>query len=168
MRFSLKASGWLVVLAGASVLFVRDVRAGAPLDQYDTFLPGDPFIHDKLTKLYWERFVDAALSLDQAAAVSHCQGSDAGTGWRLPTYKELLTLVDDVSHGEYEGGTIVQKLIDRAAFPGTPGKRFWSSTKSPDLPTAQGYSVDFGTGMAGKEDPATPRLVRCVRDDPPP
>jgi len=165
MRFSLKAGA---VLAGASALFVRDVRASAPLDQYEMFLPGDPFIHDRFTDLYWQRFVDPGLFLTQDAAVSYCQNRDAGVGWRLPTYKELLTLVDELAHSEYEDATIVQKWIDRDAFPSTPGLQFWSSTKYLKSSPSKGYSVDFGTGAADYDDPRNLRLVRCVRDGRPP
>jgi hypothetical protein len=165
MRTTMK-KGALLLAAAVSLFVVRDVRASAPVDQYDPFMPGDTWIHDAKTGLFWERPLASPDPMTQAAAASLCSSldEDAGAKWRLPTYKELMTLVDEDPHDEYESGTLVPKAIDREAFPGTPAKKFWSSTQSSDSPGTTFYAVDFGTGMPSKDDPGDPRFVRCVSD----
>jgi hypothetical protein len=164
MRSSLNTAVVLIAAACVSLFAVRDVRANAPVDQYDSFMPGDGWIHDMKTGLYWQRRVDPAEVLNQAAAVAACADVDGGGKWRLPTYKELMTLVDDELHDEYENGAIVQKAIDREAFPGTPAAKFWTSTKSTVSPGNWYFTIDFGNGMASNSDEGDPRLVRCVAD----
>lgn len=165
MRSSRKLSALLFTAAALSVLVVRDVGASAPADQYEPFMPGDTYILDKWTDLYWQRQVDAEVQLDQPAAITACASKSPAGTWRLPTYNELLTLLDDEPHDAYEGGTIVRKAIDRDAFPGTPTKkRFWSSSVAPG---GGGFSVHFGIGVADAQDTTIENYVRCVADSHP-
>ena len=153
-----------LVLVGLAMATATDVRANAPADQYDLFMANDDTIVDVKTRLRWMRFVDRELKLNQALAIQHCaELTDSGKSWRLPSYKELLTLVDDFPHAEYENGGVVSKAIDGAAFPGTPPGQFWSST-TPAQPSTEGYYVDFGTGAAGRIGVDQGLLVRCVQD----
>jgi hypothetical protein len=57
-----------------------------------------------------------------AEAAAYCQALNLGgfsTGWRLPTKKELETLIN------FRG---VDPSIDETAFPNTPSHSFWTST----------------------------------------
>jgi len=93
-----------------------------------------------------------------AAAKSYCAGLGAtlaGTGWRLPTIKELQTLVDvSVATGP---------SIDPTFFPnGGPGS-FWSSTPSTADTTAVwvlSFNASVGEGQVGMSGNGS---VRCVR-----
>lgn len=84
-----------------------------------------------------------------------------GSGyWRVPSYKELLTLVDESPHQDYVQGLIV--AIDANAFPSTPASQFWTSSLDPMNPT-QAYAVDFGTGVGSLESVMFPLFVRRVQ-----
>jgi hypothetical protein len=137
-------------------------HATAPMDQYKFFSKADETIEDTKTKLIWERRVVAAMKFD--AAVAHCNGLD-GTGWRLPTVKELLTLVDEQPLGIYDGTKIIYPAIDSNAFPVTPLANFWSATRH-FSGVDESVVVDFSSGRtklltAGSVNVA---YVRCVRN----
>jgi hypothetical protein len=164
--------------AGVVVVVATAARADAPGDQYGLFDSNTvDFIQDNWTHLSWQRYPPAQLvTFDQAA--TYCENLALGkfqTGWRVPSYKELLTLVDESPHTEYElvGGTYanLRKLIDIHPFPGTPVDHdHWSS--SPVLPSLHpnqpdviyAYTVAFGTGEAGFQDVTSTQYVRCVHD----
>ena len=103
--------------------------------------PVEDTVTDNWTGLTWERaFGDPVL---QAQATSRC----SQLGFRVPTEKELLTLVDP---------TRVNPATDPAAFPGTPSHAFWSSTSN--------FLVDFTVGgtyllCCG----GTVGYIRCVK-----
>jgi hypothetical protein len=101
------------------------------------------------------------------AAASYCQALSLdgyASGWRVPSYKELLTLVDERPHLEYESGGDVPKAIDLNAFPGTPTAAgpYWTSSTQPA--TGGAYTVSFVDGTSGLTIKATPLYVRCVHD----
>jgi hypothetical protein len=110
-----------------SVLCVRTANAPSGADPSDRYTldAASVTVTDNRTGLTWQRSVDPVrYTWDQAK--SYCQGLLlAAGGWRLPTYKELLTLVDP---------TNVTLSIDAGAFPGTPAgppeDAFWSSSPS--------------------------------------
>ena len=77
---------------------------------------------DNKTKLTWQQQAPTA-TYNWADAKTYCAGLGGtlgGSGWRLPTIKELTTLID------YSQGT--PPVIDTTVFPGTPVAYFWSST----------------------------------------
>jgi hypothetical protein len=138
-------------------------HATAPLDQYKFFSKADATIEDAKTKLIWERRVGTtAVKFD--AAVVHCNDMD-GTGWRLPTAKELLTLVDEQPLGIYVGTEVVYPAIDANAFPGTPRSNFWSATRH-FSGAEESVVVDFSTGRTKllTADLVNVAYVRCVRN----
>jgi hypothetical protein len=139
--------------------------ADAPIDQYDLFTPGTQAIDDLQTKLIWQRYPPAVPASYADAATACATLSIAGfTGtWRLPSYKELLTLVDEQPHVEYENGGLVTKAIDSHAFPGAPsGVAYWTSSPIGAL-EGYVYGVNFGTGAGEIHNPASDMLyVRCV------
>jgi hypothetical protein len=166
---------WVRRLAGvAGVVTLASVaRADAPSDQYELFDVNDVTIQDHFTTLVWQRYpatsitsgMPATMTFDAAAA--YCQGLSLGSyanGWRVPSYKELLTLVDEKPHLEFENGQLVPKAIDLHAFPGTPtaGTSYWTSSTYQD---GRGYAVDFSDGTAQLASKAnTSFYVRCVHD----
>lgn len=130
----------------------------APSDQYGPFDYRSVTIKDTKTKLAWTR---STTKLSASAAETYC--GSLGAGVRLPTVKELLSLVDEVPHDEYEGLATVTKYIDPAAFPDTPTDQpYWTSTR--DLPNGASARllVDFGTGETRTADVGDTRNVRCV------
>jgi len=115
-------------------------------------------VYDTRTKLTWQRSVPPTTYLWEAAA-TRCSGDEisalGGSGWRLPTKKELLTLVDYAV--EPPGPT-----IDDSAFPDTPAGSYW--TISPLAAAVPGrWFVDFAHGYAADYAEGPTSHVRCVR-----
>jgi hypothetical protein len=112
-------------------------------------------VYDTKSKLTWQQTVSAT-TYTWTDAGTYCAGlSLNGTGWRLPTARELFSLVDRTKWAP---------AIDPTAFPGTPPDSFWSSTNVPSFAYTKPWSVYFYNGSVGSGgDPSTPQYVRCVR-----
>ncbi len=117
---------------------------------------GDGTIIDNNTALVWQKQDDGTTrTWDDANA--YCAGlSLAGTGWRLPTVLELLTIVD---FGQYSPS------VDATYFPNTKSSSiYWSSTNYVlyyDSMWVVGFFYPNSYGIAR----ASQGLVRCVRDE---
>jgi hypothetical protein len=163
VRASLAATGLTVLAASA--------RADAPGDQYGLFDSNAQTIQDAWTGLIWQRsaptqalgFYDAST---YCAALSLATPSGASSGWRVPSYKELLTIVDETPHTEYVGYGLTEVWIDANAFPQTAVDReYWtSSAYVRDSPSA--YALDFSDGRGDRQytDTVMVLYVRCVHD----
>ena len=153
----------LVTIALLTLPVFADTKPGAPPGQYQAFSSQDRRIRDKKTLLVWERSVSVA-PVDFATARATCRG-----GTRLPTLKELLTLVDEQPHEDYDvpTNTTVTKHIDPQAFGSeTPGDRaYWSSSLVEESPSRV-WTVDFSSGETPQADAIDARYVRCVRFQP--
>jgi hypothetical protein len=145
-----------------AVRCVRATRANAPACRYT--YPAAGTVLDTSTKLTWQRTAPAT-PMAATDALAYCSTLRlAGTGWRLPTVKELLTLVD------YEDATapLTGAMIDRVAFPGTPASFFWSSTPRPLNVAGAGSGMfpvafDYGETTGGPASTTDGNYVRCVR-----
>jgi formylglycine-generating enzyme required for sulfatase activity len=140
----------LGAFAVVAVVLTASAEATAPAGRYTT-TGGTVF--DTKTKLTWQQTAPAA-TYTWAAATHYCQSlSLAGTGWRLPTSKELQTIVD------YSQSI---PSIDPTAFPATPAEYFWSSSPLADSP-ANAWYVNFSYGDTDHNPVAVANFVRCVR-----
>ena len=84
----------------------------------------------------------------------HCTDlSLGGTGWRVPSVKELQTIVDE---------TIAAPAIDTVTFPSTPAYIFWTSSTTVGQ-AGSVWTVSFEKGWTGNEPTANARALRCVR-----
>ena len=145
-----------LVLAAVAVV-AGVVQASAPPGQYATFGRDDLCISDVMTKLTWIRAPLASTQSFTAAATS-CAA--LGSGWRVPSVNELLTLVDEDPHYELEGGQLVPKAIDANAFPGTPvGTAYWTSSVGAG---ATAWVVNFQDGSTFLPAQTEAHEVRCV------
>lgn len=160
----MRAAGLATALAGALVL--ATASASAPTDQYQTFNRTDVTITDQRTGLIWQREV-VTPAKTYAAAVDYCRTvyKQDGAQWRLPSMKELLTIVDETPHLEFEGITNQPKMIDVNAFPRSPTDvEYWSSSLNAAQPTAEAWVVKFRTGEnATQSRNQQLGYVRCVR-----
>jgi len=140
----------LTIVAAFSALPSTSVFADAPDGRY---VVETGTVNDTRTRLTWERAPDLTPRVWSQAA-PYCSALDLnGKGWRLPSVKELMTLVDESRWGP---------AIDPVAFPGTPSDYFWTSSSLATFPMFV-WTVFFGKGTASFFDIGNPRLVRCVR-----
>jgi hypothetical protein len=158
-------------LAASTVVVLATLaRADAPTDQYNLFNLNSDVIQDLRTGLFWQRYPSTTpVSFTEAAAMCQALSLDTmPTGWRVPSYKELLTIVDEAPHYEYENGVLVQKWIDPNAFPGITGAPvlmypYWTSSAYPVTPpSGYAYAVNFNSGFPQSQSMSTPQYVRCV------
>jgi hypothetical protein len=141
-----------VVMVLVAVAFVAPARANAPAGRYTT-TGGTVF--DTKTRLTWQQTAPAD-PYTWAGAKTYCQAVGAslgGTGWRLPTIKELVTIID------YSQTGLGLPKID-PAFLGTMGSS-WSSSPVAGSPSAA-WVVD-GNGIVSKYPSGAVQVVRCVR-----
>jgi hypothetical protein len=140
----------LTIVAAFSALPSTTVFAEAPVGRY---VVEQGTVNDTQTRLTWERAPDLTPRVWSQAA-PYCSALDLnGKGWRLPSVKELMTLVDESRWGP---------SIDPVAFPGTPSDYFWTSSTLASFPMFV-WTVFFGKGTAAVFDISIPRVVRCVR-----
>lgn len=93
---------------------------------------------------------------DNPSTISVCGSlSLAGSGWRLPSKKELVGIVD--YSAPYPRPTIPQ-----AYFPNTVSSYYWSSTAGASY-TSYAWLVHFGSGFVYYYDKSNHYYVRCVR-----
>jgi hypothetical protein len=164
-----------VLVAAGGVVMASVARADAPAGsdaQYGVFGQDNETITDNNTGLTWQRTAPQTL-VSLRAAEDYCATLPLGgwaTGWRVPSYKELLTLVDESPHPEYDmsSGAVVYKAIDSHAFgfQYTPltSPYYWSSSLSAVVP-GYAYLVDFRSGATYVNDKTLfTSLVRCVHD----
>jgi hypothetical protein len=158
----MRARRIVLSLVSGAIALVVPAHADAPPDQYKTFNQGNDTISDRYTLLEWQRYPSASTT-SLASAIAACDAM--GAGWRLPSVKELQTLVDERPHLEYDAalGQDVYKFIDRHAFPQTPtGSPYWTS--SPAVPSANDYwVVRFDRGTTESRTRTDQALARCVQ-----
>jgi hypothetical protein len=140
-----------------SLIVSSPVRANAPLGRYTA---SGGTVVDSATHLTWQQRVATAGGDDGAGrstwanAKSYC--ASLGSGYRLPTVKELLTIVDFSK---------ANPAIDTSddAFPSTPSEAFWTATPLAGSPPTSAWFISFDDGYAGNVDMGQPNRVRCVR-----
>jgi hypothetical protein len=108
--------------------------------------------HDRDTGLTWQRAVDHDNYTWQEANAFCSRLNANGRTWRLPSLRELLTLVDV---------TRFEPAIDTSVFPNTPSEFFWSSSPS-STPPGTGWGVNFTRGSSGAALLGTKAHVRCT------
>jgi hypothetical protein len=136
--------------------------AVAPPDQYTSDTPGE--VQDNYTGLIWQQgYSESRMSWD--AAVIYCETLDlGGQRWRLPSIRELSTLVDEAQ---------VAPAIDRTWFPDTQfGARsndwYWASHRAVGSTAAWAINFDdgftgFNAGASGDWDYFTEAWAKCAR-----
>ena len=133
--------------------------AVAPPDQYSIVADGE--VRDNYTGLVWQRG-DSDDMLSWQEAVDYCAGLDLnGNSWRLPSIRELATLVDEAQ---------VAPAINREMFPDTKyGARsndwYWATPQR----GSAAWGLNFDDGFTGTNTGSAawntfgPSWARCVR-----
>lgn len=149
---------WRCLSAVVGALITLPAFADAPKDQYELFDREARTIKDTFTRLEWERRLS---SIPRDLSISESRCNAFFSGGRLPTVKELLTILDEEPHQEYESGAVVPKMLDALAFPDAPiGKPYWTSTQAD---ATSMWAVNFSTGEMVKVATIDSALSRCVR-----
>jgi hypothetical protein len=150
MNPSVHFFGAVAIFAG---VLTASAEASAPAGRYIASLGT---VTDTKTKLIWQQRVSSS-TYTWADAQAYCQtvgASLGGTGWRLPTIKELQTIVDDSRSSA---------SIDPIAFPATPQAPFWSSSTMAGS-SSIAWIVTFSYGNPSPSGFVSyPLNVRCVR-----
>jgi hypothetical protein len=111
-------------------------------------------VYDASSGRHWQRPA-APEPKNWRDATSYCES--LGDGYRLPSMKELLSIVD------FE--TPSQSALDSSAFPDTPPGAFWSATRAAGeaskVLTTNFMTSDRAYAQVFDED--TEQYVRCVR-----
>ncbi|MCX5904108.1 MAG: DUF1566 domain-containing protein [Proteobacteria bacterium] len=117
---------------------------------------GNGVVRDNVTGLEWQQ-TTAPGTYTWQQALDYCNSLSLGgkDDWRLPTIKELSTLVD--SSIPYTGPT-----INTTYFPGTAASYYWSSTTYA-ANTTYAMTVYFNYGYVGNHVKSGSSYVRAVR-----
>ena len=119
----------------------------------------EKIVFDENLKLEWQQKIPEG-EFDWQSAANYCgQEYAGGYGWRLPTPKELLSIVDN---GKFD------PAINTDYFPGTPDEWFWTSadfTSTADSDQNKAWFVRFDKGfLSHKSKTESEKMhVRCVR-----
>lgn len=160
--------GFLFGMLSLGVMaFGADGWASAPPGRYEMGAHGAT-VRDVKTGLTWQRGSSATRhsALDPGAYCPSLSLGEFTSGWRLPTKKELETLVDVT----FMGGQASHATIDGVAFLDT--RMDYYCTSSPFLgwsyegqPLPSAFWVSFATGATAYSMLRTDRCwVRCVRN----
>jgi len=114
--------------------------------------PGETWIDSK-TNLEWQmEGPKEEMTWDDAMSYAE----SLGNGWRIPTIKELITLVDY--------GLINNVTVKHVPFQNIPSG-YWSSTSlASSSDYAYAWCVYFGDGYVDYGNKSDSYYVRCVRD----
>jgi hypothetical protein len=158
-------------------LFVRCARGPAPASSpalpTARYTVANGTVYDTRTMLTWQQAAPsgaytwadaksycASVSLNGAPGVDQDSGTADGAGgaggWRVPTAKELLTIVDVTKS--------TSPSIDCEAFGGAHADSVWSSTLYVGFSRQPlGWAVHFDAGRLIALDVTSLNAVRCVR-----
>ncbi len=133
----------------------------------DTTLPrpmsfkdnGNGTVTDQVTGLVWQQTVSGVM-MKWSSAATYCAGinkTGVTTTWRLPTFIELVSMLDYSDTGTID--------VDTTYFPNTPTDTtpFWTATPDDGDP-GDGYAVSvyMTDGTSELDDETTALYVRCV------
>ena len=124
---------------------------------------GDGTITDNVTGLIWQK-QDDATTQEWDVANTYCSNNTSGlpgTGWRLPTRMELVSILNYGTYGPASNTTY---------FPNTQSSYYWSSSTWAGYASIIAWRVDFNNGYTDTNDMTGllgMQYVRCVRGQSP-
>lgn len=148
------AEGTWNVVVDDTKLDARCVR-GAALS--GALQAGTGLVTDTMTSLTWQASELDATPRTWAEALDYCESLDLGgkTDWRLPSIKELATLVD-------EAATASPAIA--ASFGASAERKYWSSSPTaPFLSDPAAFVLDTDFGISMSLNMGETSAARCVR-----
>ena len=112
----------------------------------ERFQVRDNVVFDAKTNLEWQKGHSGRMNWNAALAYAKGLGGD----WRLPTVKELVSLIDWSKKGP------------ASDFPGMNSDMYWSSSSYAGG-SSLAWSVFFNDGFVYYDGKLFPYYVRCVR-----
>ena len=164
MNAALLKAAWVVVgLALASATLSGTTGAteqGGTASPRFTLVFDGSAVEDKQTGLVWEQEPDRFHGTWTEAA-AHCREKVVGSqsGWRIPTVKELSTLMDSSQRDP--------ALPTGHPFSNIKSAIYWTGTPSA-TDDMVAWHVSFFTGEAVTDQKSQTRRVWCVREQPAP
>lgn len=150
------ARKWILVVGIVlAIMSSRNSDGAAPAGR---FTATNGTVTDTKTGLTWQQS-SSATGYTWGAGMTYCSSNTAslpGTGWRLPSVKELQSIVDF---------RVRNPAIDSTFFMGTYADtgEYWSSTLMVNL-QAEAWTIVFGSlGNLSWEPVTSSHYVRCVR-----
>lgn len=140
-----------------------DLAPSAPVDRYLVNSGGT--VTDKATGLVWKRCSEGLsgdtcengratpYSWREATALAAATDFNGAKGWRLPTVRELGTLL------EYQ---CTMPAINLAIFPATPATNFWTATPYAGYVNGA-WNINFNDGVHDNSSKNYRLYVRLVR-----
>lgn len=155
LRSSVATAVALVMLAAS---LSGPARAAAPAGHYVVSGSGAGMtVYDTKSKLTWTRASRLATWAEAKTTCANLGATAGGTGWRLPTYKELLTLLDLSQTSAMGGGDRIDSVFPNLGMVG-----HWSAT--PDAADAtRAWNVNFFYGDTYTYGITNQNAFKCVR-----
>jgi hypothetical protein len=146
--FATGATADYELIVPSRVRCVQGPSTAAASDRYQ-IAAGE--VLDRQTGLVWQQ-TSSATKMSWTDAQSYCAGA-----WRVPSVKELQTLVDETrSAPAADAATFADLGLDS-------GYDYWSSSAVAGLSSIAWWYVDFEWGENTYGNPASLGRVRCVR-----
>jgi len=134
--------------------YARAVRGGQSRSFDHLIINGDGTVTDTWTGLMWQQAgSDSGMSWSDALSYSESMTFGGYTDWRLPSVKELASIVD---RSRYD------PAIDDTVFSGDLSDWYWSSSSDASHP-GFAWGVRFGSGGVGHGGKSVLNRVRAVR-----
>ena len=143
-------------------MYVRYVRGNPAYGVNDFVDGGDGTVTDRATGLAWSR-TDSGTGMNWQEALAWVQARNAEKhlghdDWRLPTVKELQSILDYGRSPDTTGSAAIDPLFDATAITNEGGARdwpfYWSSTTFIDgTPNSAAAYLAFGRGLGWMERP---------------
>ncbi len=145
----------LFVLATLAISLAGPAHAAAPAGHY--VVSGTGTVFDTKSKLTWQQGGSLGTFAEAKAYCGQLGSTLAGAGWRLPTFKELLTLLD---LSQTKSSTNDLKIDPVFTYTGIGGH--WSATPDAADPS-RAWNVNFFYGDTYTYGVTNTNAIRCVR-----
>jgi hypothetical protein len=143
-------------VAGAATPYAARCVRGPALS--GSLSVGVDTVLDSMTNLEWQRTAMEDEDRDWQGALAYCEALThaAKSDWRLPSIKELLTIIDE--------SALDAPVVDATSFGDSSASRYWSSTPARWSPSERfAFALETGFGLTPDVKMTEVAAARCVR-----